>query len=782
MNIEIGICISIGIAIFSIAYPIMVNKTSNIGDKYQSQYIPILFNNEFPQKPCKCIFKKVSILNLSLIFTLISFIPIIFQVEPLWGWDNWFINNSAELLVFALSSILTVLFLIWSNKVILYNGKPDSLLEYIIKKYNSSKEDDEMRQDYLKAINELTYYAVEKQYDYLQKTLLGFYYKTFANIREKYKKELPLEPLKREESDELEYPEDLYFMVYRLNKEATVIQNNKLEAIERSAVSGNWLLGGEIEGVIISEKTYVWLWRNIYTICDYPRLVKMFWANSSQYYSLTLHIIREDYDYTGEIKGVINEEEIKRRNNERDRFIEFHYALGGLTYYRKKYDLLKYFFEYSQSSPPIYVLLPQSMRDIFYWFERFSNEFKNLSNPIDSKYSFPELDNSGNSIQVIYWICRYLTILFIRQYSLTKYLSIQNFTGLPNNIDDIPESELSNWLGSIPFFEKCLNDVIANEELLIVLGYKELVEHNKERFNEFIKDLKELIKDKIREQKLNAELSQEKISHFYENSNKILTKAFEEYKPILTDDLEEEHSKGSLKLSVRGAITLTSKSDFTDNNDKIIIIRSDSTDTDISHLNDDFAYSIARNNIKQSIPKSFINARTRRYLLKQEDLIASLSKLIGENSDDIVIVYIGNIKSQVGEIIKNSSFKDLIKHALSTNPQDFLFVLRKQDLPAIEHKDLSEEEKEELKLVLLNDELKIYASVIEENEEIRNKWNLSNEPDYLDLKVQLALSFLSVIHWKDSREIVQINITSKYREQGIPNTINDIVPFKRNNE
>lgn len=758
----IEICVAIDIAILGIAYPIIVDKISNIGDKYQSQYIPVLFHNEFPQKSLKCVYNekeyKVTILKLFLILTLISFLFIIFKAEPLWGWDNWFINNSAKLLIFTFSLILTVLFFLWLDKVILYNGKSSSLLKHIVKKYNSLKEDDEMRQYHLKAINELTYYAVEKQDEHLQETLLEFYYKTFANIRRKHKKELPLK-----------YPVDLYFMVNKLNEEATIVQNRKLKAIEHRAVSGIWLLGEDFEEVIISEETYSWLWRNIYTICDYPRLVKMFWANSSQYYDFRLKLIFEDYDF--EARAIKNKVEVKRRNEERKKLIEFHYALGGLVFYRKKYDLLKYFFEYSQSHPPKYVLLPESMTQIFYWFEHFRNEFKNIGTPIDLKYYFPELDNLGNRRQVNYWICSYITILFVRQYSMNQYYTYQNFTDFPNLPDDI--LELGNWLDSISFFEKCLNDVITNDELLTVLGYKKLVKQEKGIFKEFIEELKKHITNKIGEQRRNAELSVEMISYFYESSNPILTEAFNVYNPIFIP-LEETHSKGSLKLSVRGAITLMSKSAFTEN--------------DISHLNYDtfFASSIARESIKRYIPNSFVVAKTKRYLLNREDLKASLSKIIGDNSE-VIIVGI-NIQYRVREILDSNNFKSLIKYVPSTEYrfQDVLFVLRKKDLPAIEHKELLKEEIEEFKLAPLNKELKIYASVIDinkpENKELKDKWNIDNEPDNLDLKVQLALSFLSVIHWKDSREIIQINITSEFREQGIPNTLNDIEPLGKINK
>ena len=144
-----------------------------------------------------------------------------------------------------------------------------------------------------------------------------------------------------------------------------------------------------------------------------------------------------------------------------------------------------------------------------------------------------------------------------------------------------------------------------------------------------------------------------------------------------------------------------------------------------------------------------------------------------------------NITYQTKEILEKSNFKSFIQYIFSTEnhfPKDTLFVLRKSDLPAIEHKDLNQEDKTELQLITpINAELKLYASVIdintEDNAAIKNKWNLTNESDNDDLKVQLAIAFLSIIYWKNKREIIQINIASEYQEQGIQNDLNDVKPL-----
>lgn len=215
----IEICVAIDIAILGIAYPIIIDKISNIGDKYSSEYIPVLFNYEIPQIAIKITVAhkkyEISIFKLTLFTTIFSFIFLIFQFQPPFGWDNWFINNSAKLAVFGLSVLLVVLFFIWLGKVALYNGKSKSILTHIINNYKKSKTETEIQGYHLKAINEFAFYAIEKQDEHLQETLLEFYYSVFANLRKNHDKSKPLV-----------YPIDLYFLVNKLN-EIVVENENK---------------------------------------------------------------------------------------------------------------------------------------------------------------------------------------------------------------------------------------------------------------------------------------------------------------------------------------------------------------------------------------------------------------------------------------------------------------------------------------------------------------------------------------------------------------------------
>lgn len=760
MSLEyiVEICVAIDIAILGIAYPIIVDKISNIGDKYSSQYISNLFENEFPQLPIKFKFRKriykISTFKLTLYLTIITFLSLIINANPLFGWDNWFINNSAKLLVLTATFLLTFFFFIWLDKVVMYNGKSTSLLTRIVSKYNILVGDTEIKSYHLKAINELTFYAIEKQDEHLQETLLEFYYREFSSIRKKHDRSKPLI-----------YPVDLYFLVNRLNVELTNNQNRKLLAIEHRAVSGTWLFGEDFENIIISTETYNWVWRNLYTICDKEKFIKMYWANVSQYFDFRLEYIHDDYDFeTSEVKI---EEQIKKRNQERNDFLEFHYALGGLLFYRKQYKSLKYIFQYTQSQPPRYPLLPNNMTEIFFWFEDFRNEFKSRRAPLDTKYYFPELDNLGNSQQINFWICSYLTLLFIRQYSLDTNYVYQNHTALPQLPDNV--IELNNWLDSVNYFERCLQETLKNDELVSELRWTSLVESNKANFEKFVGDLKTAITEKIGQQKLNAPLSQEKIQKFKESTNAIITASFKNYDDIFISINEDQKDK-ELKLSVSGLRTLMTKSAFTDD--------------DIPHLNYDtiFAEQVAKYNIERFIPNSFLVASTKRYLLNTDNILFGIEKIIANNKDVIIIAI--NISYEFNQLLATSKYASLVKRIPATDIRDVIFILSKSELPSIEHKDLKESEIKEYKLEGLNDEIKTFTSVIDintpENNNIKGKWNSEN--DSLELKVQITIAFLTVIFWKKEREIIQINLASRYREQGVQSDINEIEQLKSNDK
>ena len=131
INNIVEICVPLIAVLLGTAYPIILNNISNIGEKYHSKYLLVLFKQELFQKKrgftMKCFQFKFDLFQWFLIFSLGSLTFLIFEFKPLI--NIWIINNSANLLVFILTLSLLIIFFLWLKEVSLYTGDIIKLLE-----------------------------------------------------------------------------------------------------------------------------------------------------------------------------------------------------------------------------------------------------------------------------------------------------------------------------------------------------------------------------------------------------------------------------------------------------------------------------------------------------------------------------------------------------------------------------------------------------------------------------------------------------------------------------
>lgn len=742
MKYVIEICVAIDIAILSIAYPILIDKISNIGQKYNSEYLPNVFDSEYPDNK---VVGKISFFQLFLILTLLSFVFQIFPIEPTeYFKGNIIVENSADILVFLLTLILTFTFFYWINKIMLYQSKASELLQYLIKKYNGKKQE-QSKTYLLKSINEFAIFAIEKQDPHLQEPLLDFYFKQFQSFREDYDPKVGPE-----------YLFDLYFITNEIIETSISNQNKKLKGLEHRASSGTWLIGESFKFAKISKSTYVWLWRNLVTSSDHKDLIVNYWSSASQYFNYSLSGLTPEYDEN----GITNQPEIDKIKIERKRFLEFNYALGGLLYYKDVYNTLKYILSFSQSQPPSYPLLPQTMDEIFYWFDQFSNEFKSRNEPIEYKYSFPEIDNLGISRNVSHNICLYISLLFVRQFTQQTIYVFQNFKIFHNLTNDL--QELYSYNDRLPYFKNCIETILSHKALLDTLNYK----IDKEEILSTFDGLDKKIKEKIDLTKLNASLSEEKIQTFYDSTTKIITGAFDEYKTIENEN-DIENVDDSIITSINGELIIYSKSSFTDN--------------DIPNINFDSVYSqhIANNKIKYFLPNSFLIARTDKYLIERKQLIDGFERIIKDIKDKIIVAIRLGYDSK--KLISESKFKNILVEIPSTNNHlsDTFFILDKKDLPKFESNNIAQKDIDKFNLTLLDETYQLYSNVIDINlpENIALKEEFSTN-DEKDLKVLILISFIRLIKWKKDRKITMLSLNSPYQERGIVNKLEDLKELK----
>lgn len=739
MKYIIEICVAIDIAILGIAYPILIDKISNIGQKYNSEYLPNVFESEFPDYK---VWGKLSFFQTILILTLLSFVFQIFSLQPTKCLEGFYIvDNSADILVFIFTGILTATFIIWLNKIMKYQGKGSDLLNYLINKYNSNKSDDQSNTYLLKTINEFSLYAIKQQDVHLQKSLLDFYYKQFQYYRNK----------------EEDYPFDLYNINYEIIEASLNEQNLKLKALEHRASSGNWLIGESFQFSKILPNTYKWLWRNLVLSSTKPTLLSNYWSTASQYFNYSLKMVTPEYNTKYEI---VNQEEINQVNLERKKFLELNYALGGLLYFKKNYDSLKYILTFSQSQPAEYPLLPNTMDEIFYWFDYFSNEFRTIEEPIEYKYPFPELVNLGTSRNISHNICLYIALLFIRQFTRNKIYTYQNFKNFINLTDNL--QDLYSYNDRLGYFKSCINTILQDVELLKMLNYSIAPNEIEDTFNE----LSQRIIEKIDLTKLHTKLSEEKLQQFETSTDQIITQAFDKYESI-NNTVDFENVDKKMISSINGEMILSSKSSFTDN--------------DIPNLNFDTVYAehIANNSIKYYVPNSFLMSRTSKFLIERKSVLEALDRIIADTRD-IVIVGV-RLSYDIKQIIEKSKYKSIVTEIASTDNylSDTFFILNKNDLPRFESRELTKEEIDKFHLKKINTKYNLYSSVIDinlpENKHLKEEYLTKDEDN--ELKVLLLISFIFLIKWKQNRKIIMLSLTSPYQERGIPNNLGDLTPL-----
>ena len=739
INNIVEICIPLIIILLGTAYPIILNNISNIGEKYHSKYIIALFKQER--------FYNQSSFQWILYLSLFLLIPLIFKFEPLFGWDNWFINNSANILVSLVTALLLFIFFKWIKKISIYNSNIDSLLDYIIKRYENSN--GKTKEYAFMSINDIAIYAVNTKDIDLQSKLLKFYFNYVIKYRKEY----------NNTDKELNYDKEFYGLIRRIIDECVENNYKDLLPLRYSAINGELLIPYDTQSIKISEDTYNNLWYNITLVRNNTDYISKFWAHSNQYFWTGLKEIALNFDRS-------NEKEFKEREQERKRFLEFHYAIGGLLLYSKNYEALKYIFSYSQQSPPDYKLLPYKMRDIFDWIEFFRNENKQIPKFIIgfSRYQFPNLDSVGTNKQVVFWICRYLCVLFIRQYKLSKSLYYSNITNQPY-LNDLSLMELYNWKESITYFKFCLNKVLEDKEALEQLELWNTYELKYSEIDKFIIELEQSIDEHISDKKKRAELSQEKIEQFYASSKEILENCLEEYLSINNpEDFDTD-----FKVTFLGQRTLSNKSFFVD--DDIPCMGFDSS----------LANLISRYSIPRDIYNSFLIAKTNRYLLNNNNLLEGMDRIIQDKEDIVIIVFSGGYETT--QKIENSKYKENVIYLPAIDFRNTIFILEKSNLPRIEKSDISEEVKQELKAEKISDKWNIYATVVDinlpENKAIKEKYidGMNYYQKESELQVLLGLLFVWNIKFKSDRKIIQININSEFEELGTENKLSDLEPL-----
>lgn len=744
--------INIIIALLGLAYPILLQVIARLDEKYESENIATLFKTEWEWKAFRY----------TLVASLISVFIWSFKFEPLNEIEgmNFLIENSASLLIALSATLLVISFFFFVGKVIKYYT-PYSIIPYLIKGHDTSKSEIK----FFPALADLLLLSIRKQQTNISRTLSDFFYSAFRRVREK-SNNIPVI-----------YPDQYYDTIYRAIEELAILKEKRNYLLEHRTSGGIWLLG-EMQGKEISEKTYLWLWRNLLIAVRYNQddLIINHWETCHQYYSYSLPYIHKEYDNTTTSFQVSNQKEVEMRLAERKKFIEFHYALGGLLTYKNRYSCIKRLFSYTQSQPPKYELLPESMQEVFSFYFEVRDPYDRSYNWISHQYPFPELSGISSDGVIKKWIMSYMAILFLRQYSIIPYL----ITMKPLDYPAIPDTqgEIKNWIDGLDFFKKLLIEHLENEELLktLNLGFitEEWCEENDKPYPKaFIDTLKSSLEVAYENNALNLTLSEDKIGQFKGSTKGILESAFASLNPI--NNATSISDTESDKWYVNGQRMLQSKDAFSEN-------------PEAHHIDfDTFLGTVASKSLKEGLSEVFLRKNSKSYLLKPEDLFEAIDLL--KVDEKYVIVNFGiNLDRFINQIkvpkLSREAYNKIKIHSFNGSHivRDSLFILKQSDLPNVTSKPIEDGVIEKYSLEKISDSMNLYCAVLDMNqvnEEIFKENEQNKSEDEIRKSVLLSIIFSIEYKWKRNIEVIQLRQNSEFRQQGIANKLKEIIPLEK---
>lgn len=740
------------IGLLGVAYPVLLQVVARLDEKYSSDKIVELFDKEWENKTFR--YSLISSLFFLVLWSLK--LPAIIQIDGL----DFFIENSASLLLAINSILLVIFFFYFVNKILIYYT-PSKFIPYLIERNEKSENDFQ----FFVALSELLLLFIKQQQTNYSKTLSDFFYTAFRKIRDNHI------------NQPVVYPDLYYEVVYKAIEELAILKDKRNYLLEHRTSGEIWLLG-ELQGKEISENTYSWMWRNLLLAIKYKQddLIINHWETCHQYYVYSLRYIHKEYDRSTGNFQVSNQEAVDKRLAERKRFIEFHYALGGLLTYKKRYGCIKRMFSHTQSQPPKYELLPESMYEIFKFYFDVRDPYERKYTWISHQYPFPDLSGLNADYVIKKWIMSYMAILFLRQYTIHPYL----ITMKPLDYPPIPntQGEIKQWIDGLDFFKKLVSEHLQNTKLLNSLGLDFITEQwcreNQKPYPiAFIESFKLNLDGAYNTNALNLPISEEKVLQFETSTASVIETTVENL--MLVNNETKIEDDNTDKWYVNGQRMLQSKDAFSDN-------------PEVHHIDfDSFLASVVSRSLKEGLSETFFYKRTKSFLLKPEDIFKAIDRLIID--DGYVIVNFGlSLDYFINQLkvdeLSSNKYKDINIYSFNGSHlvRDSLFILEKSDLPNISTRPIDADLIAKYNLKKISGTINLYSSVIDLNntsEEIFNENKQDKSDEELRKSVLLNIIISTEYKWKKEIEVIQLNQHSEYLQKGIANKLDDVKPIEK---
>lgn len=736
------ICIPFIVAILAIAFPILSGQKNKVNSKYSSKEIVNLFKEE-------CSYK---IFTYSLIGALCALFIYVFQfpriIDTKVAIINTFLDYSA-VSILLLTTIILIVSLFKIKNIIEIYGSPLSLFDYCKKIYNKNK-----KEESLGAISHILYLLIKNKDEDTAHDVLSFLTsKLEENITVTAKNEIEIAPI--------------YHEIIRKVDDIILKQPKQPYSLLSNTSMLDILIANGMNGYL-SDRTYSAIWIELNKVIFYSRdeMFISYWTYAHQYMTYQFSDYR---DCTN-----ISKEEIQKH---KERFKEFHYMLGALLLYGKKYELLSQVMFFTQTMPAKYELVPNNMAGLIYDYRNIIDDWLE---PLHYKqrYHFPNITGINTNEILIMWLEKYFAILFLRQYNIYSTCKSIPYTysldekSLP--YDNITSTlELSRLKKQMTILRLYVSDYMTiNSEIIESLHFSDFL--NEETYNErkqippieLLNDYIKKIDKKIPKVKISRKIDSNHVTTFKESTLKILRNKIERITPLLFKNKIVEETNLPYKSSIGYTQSMLM--------DKGVWTK------DVNHLNYD---SILAEGVVQEMEYFFTISfatlkKSRIHKVYSLKIFEAIKKLEIEDKTNYVIASVGlNIEYYMGLEQHKNEFKHIEKNIyeyIGVKLVDIgwigfplidqsVFILRKEQLPELKKHPLSVQMKNKYGLEKIGDNSDyLYANVIDlyENtiirKEIAEKYKVRDK--LLEELVSVYIGLDYELRWSKDANCIQIQV------------------------
>lgn len=741
-------CIPTIIGIFTFATPLILQTISRIDDKYESTLLAKLFVKDWV---CRT-FIGIGIGSfVSLLLWMLN-LPRVVD----WGVVNIWIDNSASLIL-----LILVIALIIAACGILYLTYTYYIPKKLVARLQTQCKTHPNERIYFDGVSKVLNYSISKADEELARqtysAIIGVLIKTRAN----------------KSGQEVIYPDEFYDAVFEANERLLKRERKTLSYLNEGSMVSIFI--DEAQQTIISDKTYQYMWLGLRQAVLYnnSEAIKAYWEKAHQYANFALERIHPEFDNDFKI---VNIDALNQQKIIKEKFIEFHYALGGLLLCHKMYDTLLYIMSWTNQQPPKYILVPSTMSEVINMYMQiaFRDGIRGFIY-YESHYPFIGVRGVNASDIIRFWIKKYMAVLFLRQYTLHSYYIYEDTLQMPH----IPESmsEKYAWNNELNVLKDLLHELCEDKETLNALGLQHMsdsqwfVEKGKTVPSELIESFKAQLVDNMEQTRREQSVSETKLKEFYNVTRDILHRTFLRYQsffdnPPITCDYH--------KITIGGYRQIMDKQAYVE-------------DQEICYANADcIVAEHASFEFQQLALNIFMYMQSRRYIIKEQDVWTAINKFTNDNND-LMIFSIGNnlnylslnepnLQNVDGKwTYKGFDIVDISNYVNGFISQS-LWIIKKSDIPCVIFNKLSNSSYvEKYQLEEIDNMCHIFASIVDVNTNYNIKKELE-DAKILDVskKVIVSVNFNAEIRCRKAAKAIQLKIYSQFGDKEQANSAEDV--------